>query len=345
MKKIVIHKAGGYQSLQIEDFDDLIPNENEVLVKVQHIGVNYADCLVRWGVYASAKAYVGWPITPGFEFTGTILKVGSAVKDRQVGQQVMGVTLFNAYATQVCVPSSQLFSLPQGFSMSQAAGFPAVFFTAFHALFQIVKIYPGSNVLIHSAAGGVGSALTQLASAAGLKVTAVVGSSHKVDYAKSQGALYVIDKSKDDLWSSVRKIVPEGYDAVFDANGYSTFQESYNHLRPTGKLIAYGAHSLLPKGGSGRINYFKAVWGLLKTPRFSPLDLITDNKAVVGFNLSFLFARADLLQESIHQLQEWCAQGKIHPPQVAEFRFDEVAKAHQFLESGQSVGKIILTVD
>lgn len=344
MKKIVIRKAGSYERLQIEEVEDLNPKDHEVVVQVQYIGVNYADCLVRWGVYASAKAYVGWPITPGFEFTGTVLKVGSAVKDRQIGELVMGVTLFNAYATQVCVSSSQLFALPHGFSMAQAAGFPAVFFTAFHALFQIVRIYPGSNILVHSAAGGVGSALTQLAATAGIKVTAVVGSSHKVEYAKSQGATYVIDKSKEDLWSSARKCVPDGFDAVFDANGYSTFQQSYNHLRPTGKLIAYGSHSLLPKGGSGRLNYFKAVWGLLKTPKFSPLDLITDNKSVVGFNLSFLFSRADLLQESIQQLQEWCAQGKIHPPKVTEFNFTEVAEAHRHLESGQSVGKIVLAV-
>ncbi|MFM6928619.1 MAG: synaptic vesicle VAT-1 family membrane protein [Bdellovibrio sp.] len=344
MKKIVIHKAGSYERLQIEEFADLTPKDDEVVVQVRHIGVNYADCLVRWGVYASAKEYVGWPITPGFEFTGVVLKVGSAVRDRHVGQEVMGVTLFNAYATQACVRSSQLFSLPKGFSLSQAAGFPAVFFTAFHALFQIAKIYPGSNVLIHSAAGGVGSALTQLASVAGFQVTAVVGASHKVEYAKRQGALHVIDKSKEDLWAKARELVPEGFDAVFDANGYSTYQNSYDHLRPTGKLIAYGSHSLLPKGGSGRMNYLKAAWGLLKTPRFSPLDLISDNKSVVGFNLSFLFARADLLQESIQQLQEWCTQGKIQPPQVTEFSFEEVAEAHRFLESGQSIGKTILTV-
>jgi len=190
----------------------------------------------------------------------------------------------------------------------------------------------------------VGSALTQLASIAGLKVTAVVGATHKVEYAKSQGAQYVIDKSKEDLWGKARELVPEGFDAVFDANGYSTYQKSYNHLRPTGKLIAYGSHSLLPKGGSGRMNYLKAAWGLLKTPRFSPLDLISDNKSVVGFNLSFLFDRADLLQESIQQLQEWCAQGKIQPPKVTEFAFEDVANAHRHLESGQSVGKIVLTV-
>lgn len=344
MKKIVIHKPGSYEQLKIEDFQSLDPADQDVVIQVKAIGVNYADILVRWGVYASAKTYVGWPITPGFEFTGVISKVGKSVSKWKVGQEVMGVTLFNAYATEVCVPESQVFPIPSGFSLHQAAGFPAVFFTAFHALFQIIKIYPDANVLVHSAAGGVGSALTQLASVAGFKVTGVVGVSHKVGYVKSLGAAHVIDKSSEDLWSKVREYVPQGFDAVFDANGYSTYKKSFEHLRPTGKLVAYGSHSLLPKGGTGRINYLKAAWGLLRTPRFSPLDLITENKSVVGFNLSFLFDRVDLLQESMTQLQEWCSSGKIQPPKVTEFDFANVAEAHRLLESGQSIGKIVLVV-
>ncbi|MFN3455510.1 MAG: zinc-binding dehydrogenase [Pseudobdellovibrio sp.] len=152
-----------------------------------------------------------------------------------------------------------------------------------------------------------------------------------------------MDKSKEDLWQKAKICVPQGYDAVYDANGYVTFQESYNHLRPTGKLITYGAHSLLPKGGTGRINYFKAAWGLFKIPKFSLLDMITVNKSVVGLNVSFLFERQDLIQESMNQLQAWCKEGKIVPPKTTEFSFADVAKAHQLLESGQSMGKIVLT--
>ncbi|MFS4458040.1 zinc-binding dehydrogenase [Bdellovibrio sp. HCB2-146] len=280
MKKIVIHKAGSYDQLKIEEVSELHPGNNQVVVQVHAIGVNYADCLVRWGVYESAKKYVGWPITPGFEFTGVIKKVGPGCRNLQVGQEVMGVTLFNAYATEVCVSEKQIFSLPQGFSKTEAAGFPAVFFTAYHALFQIVRLYPRAHILVHSAAGGVGSALTQLAHGAGFDVTGVVGSSHKVEAVKGLGADFVIDKSQEDLWKKVEELCPEGYDAIFDANGFVTLKEGYRHLRPTGKLISYGAHSLLPKGGAGRLNYFKAAWGLLRTPRFNPLQLITDNKSV-----------------------------------------------------------------
>lgn len=348
MKKIVIPSAGGYEKLEIQTFPDLQigNNADSVVVSVKAVGVNYADCLVRFGVYESAKKYVGWPITPGFEFSGVVTEVGSSVSQFRVGDQVIGVTFFNAYATQVKVKEWQIFSVPQGFSMIEAAGFPAVFFTAYHALFQLVRIYPGSHVLIHSAAGGVGSSLVQLAKSAGFTVTGVVGSSHKVDEVIKLGADFVIDKSKQDLWQEAEKISPEGFDAIFDANGYTTLEDGYHHLKPVGKLISYGAHSLLPRGGGkGHLNYFKAAIGLLRTPRFNPLHLITHNKSIVGFNLSFLFSRRDFATEAMTDLLKLAVEKKVRPLKTTTFKFEDVAKAHQLLESGQSVGKIVLTIE
>lgn len=247
MKKIVIHRPGGYPQLQIEEHPDLSAVHSDTeLVDVHAIGVNYADCCVRWGVYESAKQYVGWPITPGFEFSGTV---------RSTGAKVMGVTRFNAYATQVVVPKKHLYPIPEGFSMEQSAGFPAVFMTAYHALFQLVRLPAQATILIHSAGGGVGSALVQLARSAGLKTVGVVGSPHKVDYVRGLGADQVIDKSlyssSKELWNAIRSFAPQGYDAVLDANGPSTLRQSYAALRPTGKLIAYGSHSMLPREDSG----------------------------------------------------------------------------------------------
>lgn len=346
MKKIVIPSPGGYDKLQIQEFADLESDMDSVVVSVKAIGVNYADCLVRFGVYESAKKYVGWPITPGFEFSGQVKSIGDKVSRFKVGDQVVGITLFNAYATEVKVKEANLFHLPNGFSLTEAAGFPTVFFTAYHALFQLVKIYPKSHLLVHSAAGGVGSALVQLAKAFNFTVTGVVGSSHKVGDVKALGADYVIDKSTQNLWHEAQKIAPGGYDVIFDANGYTTLSDGYKHLRPVGKLISYGAHSLLPRGGgSGRVNYFKALVGLIKTPRFNPLQLITDNKSVVGFNLSFLFARQDLANEAMTDLMRLAVEKKIKPLKTTTFKFADVGLAHQALESGKTVGKIVLLVD
>ena len=128
---------------------------------------------------------------------------------------------------------------------------------------------------------------------------------------------------------------------MFDANGPETLAQSYAHLRPTGKLLVYGFHTLLPKQG-GRINYLKAAPGLLRMPRFSPLRMTTENKGVVAFNLSFLFDRMDLLHTAVNDLTAWVEAGNIRVPQVRSYALADVAQAHRALESSETTGKLVL---
>jgi NADPH:quinone reductase-like Zn-dependent oxidoreductase len=197
------------------------------------------------------------------------------------------------------------------------------------------------TVLVHSAGGGVGSALVQLCKLHDLQVVGVVGASHKVEYVRQLGADAVIDKSVQSLWDVARRLYPGGYDLVFDANGPETLAQSYAHLKPTGKLMVYGFHTLLPKQG-GRVNYLKAALGMLKMPRFNPLMMTTENKGVVAFNLSFLFNRTDLLHPAVKDLTAWLAAGKIRVPKVRSFALADVAQAHRTLESGETTGKLVL---
>lgn len=345
MEKIVVHGPGGYDKLKFENSPDPKAHSRFVLVKTDAIGVNYADCAVRWGIYESAKKYVGWPITPGFEFSGTVLEVGDQVKALRVGSKVMGITRFDAYSTHVLVPETQVFPLPSGFSSVEAGGFPAVYMTAYHALLQNIIVRPGMSLLVHSAAGGVGSALLQVGRALGCKMVGVVGSSHKVSVAQSFGASHVIDKSREDLWKAAESVCPDGYDVILDANGVETLRAGYNHLKPTGKLITYGFHTMLPKSsakGSGRLNFLKLATNFVRTPKFNPIDLCTDNKSVVGFNVSFLFERMDLIAEAMEGLLKFVSEGKIRAPQVTTFPFHKVGEAHRAIESGKSVGKLVL---
>lgn len=341
MKKIVIHKPGGYSQLQLEEAPDLVPADGEVVVEVKASGVNYADVIIRWGFYESAKQLVGWPITPGFEFSGVVKEVGRHHSSFKTGDKVFGVTLFNAYASQVKIPEQQLFKLPAGLSFEQAAGIPAVYLTAYHALFQNVVTRKGMTALIHSAAGGVGSALVQMCKIHGIITIGVVGSSHKISVLKDLGCDHVIDKSKEDLWKKVKALAPEGVDLCFDANGVSTLKESYKHLAPCGKLMAYGAHSLFPKSG-GRVNYLKLIKDFLRSPRFNPLDMTSENKSIITFNLSFLFGRMDLFQEGMGDILKWLEEGSLKPPLVSTYPLSEVARAHADIESGKTVGKLIL---
>jgi NADPH:quinone reductase-like Zn-dependent oxidoreductase len=288
----------------------------------------------------------GWPITPGFEFSGEIVEVGSGVTGYKVGDKVMGVSMFGGYSTHVTVPEKQLFPLPESLSMVEAAGFPSVAMTAWMA-FDLCNLRPGATVLVHSAAGGVGSMLVQIGKARGHRVVAVVGASHKVDYTKQLGADVVVDKSAEDLWAAAERASPAGFDAVFDANGVATFQGSYDHLAALGKLVVYGFHTMLPKEG-GRLTpaqWLRMGWDWLQRPVFDPMEMVPSNKSVLAFNLSFLFDREDLLEEAMQEMLQWVADGKLRVPKVTTYALADVGRAHADMESGQTTGKLVLLTE
>jgi synaptic vesicle membrane protein VAT-1 len=283
----------------------------------------------------------GGPITPGFEYSGWVEDVGRKVKHVRPSDPMFRDTLFNGYSTHVCAPADLVWSKPQALDFEAAAGFLAVYLTAYHGLLQNVVIRPGMRVLVHSAGGEVGSALVQLCKLHNLHVIGVVGRNHKVEYVRQLGADDVIDKSTQSLWDEAKRLCPDGYDLVFDAKGPETLAQSYAHLKPTGKLLVYGFHTLLPKQG-GRINYLKAALGMLRMPRFNPLSMTSENKGVVAFNLSFLFARTDLLHAAVNDLTTWLEAGILQAPKVRSFALADVAQAHRALESGESTGKVVL---
>jgi NADPH:quinone reductase-like Zn-dependent oxidoreductase len=336
MRRVLISSAGGYEKLKVVDEPDPVARDGEAIVRVEAIGVNYADCIVRMGLYASAKTYVGWPITPGFEVAGTTPD----------GARVIGLTRFGGYASQVAVPKRQLFPIPKGFSMAEAAAFPAVNMTAYYALHELCRLRPGMTLLVHSAGGGVGSALVQLGKIAGCRVAGVVGSAHKVAHVRALGADVVIDKSSEDLWRAASRFAPNGYDVVLDANGVETLSASFRHLAPTGRLVVYGFATMLPKGESGRAKgrprWTKLAVDWLRTPRFDPLTMTNENKSVMAFNLSYLFDRPDLMAEGMAALTGWAESGQLKPPRTESFAMSRVADAHRALESGKTVGKLVL---
>jgi NADPH:quinone reductase-like Zn-dependent oxidoreductase len=344
MQHVVIKRPGGYERLEVEDAPDPIAGPGEVLIDVQAIGVNFADCIIRMGLYASARQYVGYPITPGFEVAGLVHEAGEGVDNVSVGQRVMGVTRFDGYASRLVLPARQVFPLPDDLELAEAAGFPTVFLTAWYALFELAHPRPGQTLLVHSAAGGVGGALVQLGRRAGCTVVGVVGSAHKIETARSMGADHVINRSAGDVWQQAENLAPNGYDVILDANGVATLRASYEHLGPTGKLVVYGFHSMF-KPGRGRPSWPQLLVDYLRTPRFNPLKMTGQNRSVLAFNLSYLFDQGDLLQEGMDQLLGWLREGAIRPHTVTTYAMRDVASAHRALESAQTTGKLVLLPD
>jgi NADPH:quinone reductase-like Zn-dependent oxidoreductase len=251
------------------------------------------------------------------------------------------VVRFGAYATEVAVPEHQVFELPESMSTRDAGAFSVASLTAWYALCELCKLRPGGAVLVHSAAGGVGSALVQIAKIKGCRVLGVVGSTHKVELVRSLGADRVVDKSREDLWAKAKQFAPDGFDAVLDANGFETLRRSYGALAPAGRLVVYGFHSMLTRG-SGRRHWLKLAISYLRTPRFNPLDMTNENRAVLAFNLSYLFDRMDELPSIMGELLGWVESGQLRVSEVTEYDFGRVRDAHRDLQSGTTRGKLVL---
>lgn len=345
MQRYVIHKPGGYEQLQLESAPKPALADNEVRIQVAAFGVNYADCVTRMGLYASAKKQVGWPVTPGFEIAGIVAEVGASVNNYQLGDRVIGVTIFNGYSSELNLPTDQVLPCPAELELAVAAGLPTVFLTAWFALYELAHPRPGSKVLIHSAGGGVGLAAIQLAKLRGCEVTAVVGSSHKTAIVSEYGADYLIDKSKEELWKAAKAISASGFDVILDPNGPSTVKQSYAHLAQAGRLVVYGAHSMLPKSrqhSSGKAKIWQLLQGLARTPRFSPLEMTGSNRSVMGFNLSYFGAQKALLREAMSFILTELDQGNLRPLPTKCYAWKQAAKAQRDLESGQTTGKLVV---
>lgn len=339
--KIVIDRAGSYERLRVATVSQPTPGPGEVRIAVEASGINYADVIVRMGLYASAKELVGWPITPGFEVAGKVDALGEGVDEFALGDRVLAVSLFGGYASSLVVPRHQVFALPESMSFVQGASIPAVFMTAHFALCSLANPRASDHLLVHSAAGGVGGSLVQLGKLLGCTVTGVVGRSHKVQTAKDHGCDHVIDKSTQNLWREAERIAPHGFDIVLDANGVATLKDSYKHLARPGKLVVYGFSTMMPKTG-GKPNYLKLAADYLRTPRFNPLDMTNASASVLAFNLSYLFDRKDILEEAMGEIMGWLRDGKLTPPPATTYKLTNVGDAHRDIESGNTVGKLVL---
>ncbi len=342
-RRVRIHRPGGYDRLELEHgYDSGRPGEGEVLVEVRAAGVNFADSAVRMGLYSSAKEYVGWPITPGFEVAGTVLETGASVRHLRAGEAVFGVTRFGGWSSHLVTRAELVRPLPDGLSFEQAAGVPTVFLTAYYPLFVLTRVRAGETVLVHSAAGGVGGALIQLAKLAGCRVVGVVGAAHKMALARELGADAVVDASAGDRWVAAREASPRGYDIVLDANGGDSLRRSYDLLAPGGRLVVYGFHTLLTRD-AGRPSRLRLARGWLRTPRFSPFRMVTENRSILAFNLSYLFDRTSLFGDAIDELLGWLREGKLRALPVRAFPVERVADAQRALETGETTGKLVLT--
>ncbi len=334
MKVILVERHGPPEVLKHVEVNDPKLRSGHVVVRVRAAGVNFADILSRLGLYRDAPKP---PFVPGLEVSGEIEEMGADVKGFSQGQPVMALTKAGGYAEKLCLSADQVVGLPRGMGFETGAAFPVNYLTAYHMLFYMGNIRPGERVLIHAAAGGVGLASVELSNIAGAEIFATASSS-KFEFLQQRGVRHAIDYRTHDFETEVRRLTDgEGVDIVLDAAGGESFAKSYRLLRPAGRLMVFGFSTAVrgPKRSTWR-----AVAGYLSTPKFHPLNLMGENRAVIGVHLGRL--RPETIREEYAALFKYFAAGRIHPRVDKSFPLAQASTAHRYIQERKNIGKVLL---
>jgi NADPH:quinone reductase len=295
--------AGVDCSFELREVADPVPEEDEVLVRVRAAGINFVDVLIRRGRYPQMPEF---PVVLGSEIAGEL----------EDGSRVMVLLPRGGYGELAVVDRATLVPLPKGASFAEGAAFLLTFLTAYIPLAYQVRLRKGATVLVHAAAGGVGTATIQVSRALGARVVAAAGSPEKLDLCRGLGAAeaFVYEELPDDL----------RVDVVVDPVGGDLFEAAVTRLRPLGQLVAIG--------------FAGGLWRELQ-----PAQIVGRSVGVQGMYLARLLRHApDVVSAATRELLELWRAGAVQPLVGGELPLAQVEDAHELVESRRSVGKIVL---
>jgi NADPH:quinone reductase-like Zn-dependent oxidoreductase len=338
MKSIYLIRSGDSKTaFEKRETKDPVPGEGEVLVEVEASGLNFADVLARRGLYPDAPRI---PCVLGYEVVGRVIEMGGGVEKLEVGDRVVAFTRFGGYSDKVVAHSMVTVKISEEMDSGVAAALATQYCTAWYAAEEMVRLFPGDHVLIQAAAGGVGTALVQIAKRRGCVVYGTVGSSSKLDYLKEIGVDHPIDYQQKDFTKEVRNICGDrGLDVVFDSIGGKTFRKSYNLLGSGGRIVALGVAGMT----GTRWDIFRVLRTVAGFGFIYSLQLLSNSQSVLGVNmLRIAENKPEVLQRCMRIVVDLAEKGEISPKVGGEYLADQVAEAHSFLETRKSTGKVIL---
>ncbi len=332
MKQAVLYQTGGPDSFQICEMDEPEIKQDEILVRVDHAGVAFADVMMRHGVYPKMPKL---PFAPGYDICGIVLKTGVKVSNIKIGDKVIALTQYGGYSQLAKVHCQRAIAVPNDTDSAEAAALVLNYISAYQMLTIYVQFKPGQKILIHSAAGGVGTAATQIAKAMGLKVYGTC-SAKKAHIVEACGAT-PIDYQNCDFVEILNEQEPGGVDVVLDPIGGPHWVRSQKVLRPGGILIGFGFFSLFSKD--------KIIGSFLNSAKY-----------IVSLNIGSLLPRAKkfklysirpndhrAIQESLRCILDMYLHGKIKPVIYQTYPLEKVSQAHFDLANSVSYGKIVLS--
>lgn len=327
IKVIEIKKPGDSSAFCIKDMDPKPPAANEVVIDVHFSGINFADILMRQGLYPDAPAY---PFIPGYEISGVVQEVGSDVVLYKKGDRVIAGCHFGGYSSSVTLPDWQVKKLPDSWSLEEGAAITVSFLTAYLTLFDEGRVRSGDKVLIDCATGALGSLCTQMLIPNGVHVHGLTSSPAKKALLEERGVKaftheeFYADPSLKD------------YDFILNSQGGVTIKKHYDRLIKTGRVVCIGASGAV---GSGKRNIFKALKTVLTMPKFNPIHLMNDNRGIYGLNALRFFEDAEFLSKRMDLFSDF----EVKPVVDKAFSYKNVGEAHTYIEQKRSRGKVLLS--
>ena len=322
MKALLCKAYGPPDSLVVEEVAGVRPPEKgEVKIAVHASGLNFADTLMIAGKYQEKPPL---PFSPGMECAGVIAEVGEGVTQLARGDRVMAVTGHGGMAEEAIAPAASVFRIPASMSFEQAAAFPVVYGTVYYALVDRGQLEAGETLLVHGAAGGVGSVAVEMGKLLGASVIATAGSEEKLQLAKRLGADHAINYSTHNVKDAVKALTREGVDVVFDPVGGDVFDQTLRAIAPEARILVIGF-------ASGRI------------PAIPANILLVKNCAVIGVYWGGFTRRdAGRNRANFETMLRWFEEGKLRPPIVTRYRLEDAGEAMAALLERRSTGKLVV---
>jgi len=322
MKAVLCKTLGPARNLVLEEVASPLPKKNEILLDVQAAGVNFPDTLIIEGKYQFQPPL---PFSPGGEAAGVVAAVGEKAGAFKVGDRVMALTGWGAFAEQVAVPFYNVLPIPASMDFTTASAFGMTYGTSMHALRQRGQLQAGETLLVLGASGGVGLAAVEIGKAMGARVIAAASNTEKLAVAKAAGADELIDYSQASLREEIKRLTGgQGVDVIYDPVGGELFEQAVRGLAWNGRLLVVGF-------ASGSIPQLAANLVLLK------------GAAVLGvFWGAFAQRQPEDNAANFKQLFAWYAEGKLKPLVSQTYPLAEAGAAIERLGQRQAVGKLVV---
>ena len=333
-KSIFITKNGGPEVLQFKESPHVELGPHDVRIEVRASGINFADLMMRMGLYPEAPKT---PFIPGYEVAGMVTEIGVNVSRVKKGDRVFAGCKFGGYTTELVVTEANVYGTPGKLSDAEAAGIPVNFMTAWIALHEMGRVRKGDRVLVQSAAGGVGTAAIQIAARAGAHVVGTIGSPQKAQTVKDLGAKEVILNSE---WENGSDSDLGDYDIILDPIGGASLKRSFRRLGTAGRIVCYGMSTAVGKKKS----LPRLASMLLNTPLYTPFQLMMANSGIYGLNLLKYFEpkNAPKLLKTMDELLKGFEREEYRVIVGKKFPLEKAGDAQEYLQSRANIGKAIL---